>query len=438
MILPCVGSFTVPAAVAETGFPRDRIFTSDVSIYSSVIGYLLDPDKSVEQMGLEPSSEVICFVEDVSDEVDYVAGILVAIGWLQVPNKETRYHQNVRHEILANRSVYRAGVRQRLEALVEATGGIHYDDHDVRDVIAAAADDAGAFLYFNLPGFKFGYSKMFGDAEEAFGWGGVVVQEFLPEYSREVYESLVGKPITAVTYVSEGTSSDRVDDLPPKWVKIYANVTDRKKAGYLAANRELEIGVHARARDHEIQQFPIYNDEEITPDTQVAFVCVDGHTCLYYRDLFVHRLGAVASEQYFLMLLDGRVVTAMGLHLQHYHLQNSEVSDYIAETFGITKTSARYARLGKLFMLCLTSGDFKRFLMCTSPHMQFREPRGISTTSITVHPEGKTDRSVMKLALREKLDDGRFRLVYRADFRDDTWSEVLATWLRKWGDKRRE
>lgn len=44
------------------------------------------------------------------------------------------------------------------------------------------------------------------------------------------------------------------------------------------------------------------------------------------------------------MLLDGRVVTACGLNMSALH---SFKSGYVYETFGITRTSARYHRLGK-------------------------------------------------------------------------------------------
>jgi len=89
-------------------------------------------------------------------------------------------------------------------------------------------------------------------------------------------------------------------------------------------------------------------------------------------------------------------------------------------------------------MLCLTSGDFGRFWARLNPMSStFHPARGIQTTSITQHQEGKTDRSVMKMAAREPLKTGGFRLVYRADFRDDTWADCLALWLRRWGGKQR-
>jgi hypothetical protein len=38
---------------------------------------------------------------------------------------------------------------------------------------------------------------------------------------------------------------------------------------------------------------------------------------------------------------------------------------------------------------------------------------------------------------RETLDDGRFRIIYRGDFRDDSFADVVADWLRRHGERRR-
>ena len=65
------------------------------------------------------------------------------------------------------------------------------------------------------------------------------------------------------------------------------------------------------------------------------------------------------------------------------------------------------------------------------------EPLGIQTTSITVHEEGKTDRGALKVVSREILEDGRFRIIYRGDFRDDSFADVATDWLKKHGERRR-
>ena len=84
-------------------------------------------------------------------------------------------------------------------------------------------------------------------------------------------------------------------------------------------------------------------------------------------------------------------------------------------------------------MLLLTSGEMRDYLQITIHDIVLRELRGIATSSITKGEEGKTDRGVMKLWYREPLAHGGFLVKYRADFRDDTFSDVLVDWLEKHG-----
>ena len=102
----------------------------------------------------------------------------------------------------------------------------------------------------------------------------------------------------------------------------------------------------------------------------------------------------------------------------------------------VDKVAEEHERNVKLFMLLLTSGDMKKRL-CDILKLWLHEPAGIQTTSITVHEEGKTDRGALKVISRENLDDGRFRIIYRADFRDDSFAEVVTEWLKKHGERRR-
>jgi hypothetical protein len=63
--------------------------------------------------------------------------------------------------------------------------------------------------------------------------------------------------------------------------------------------------------------------------------------------------------------------------------------------------------------------------------------QGIQTTSITVHEEGKTDRGAVKVVSRETLDDGRFRIIYTGNLRDDSSADVVSDWLKKDGERGR-
>ena len=325
---------------------------------------------------------------------------------------------------------YRAHIRERLEGLVQRIAGIQYRVADVREEIELAVLQPDAFLYVNLPGYRGGYAKMFGDAEGCLSWNKTVTSELDPKESRGLLDRLTGFSCTALAYVHHG-----LDAMPDGWTVLFATPVGKERTDYLVANRDLPDRYAAlRIEDKPAKVYPIYDDEEITPQSHVTFLPTDKPTALYYRDLFVHRLGTTDACRFYLMAIDGRITTALGLNDQYLLLGKS---DYLSETFGITKTATRYARLGKLFMLCLTSGDMRRFLAQTQRAYSLREPAGIQTTSITQHEEGKTDRSVMKLVSREALPAGGFRIVYRANFRDDTWGDCIQTWLERWGNKSR-
>lgn len=178
-----------------------------------------------------------------------------------------------------------------------------------------------------------------------------------------------------------------------------------------------------------VSLYPIFNDDEITEDSKVQILEVDKDTCLYYRDLFVHKLGVAKAERYYLMMIDNKVVTAFGLHDREF---NAMKSNYVDEVFGISVSSKKYKRLGKLFMMCLTSGDFKKHLM-HKMNLGIRTLKGIKTSSKTSHHEGKTDRGVMRLIKREEQANGTFLVVYVGDFREDTYADCVKKWLKQYG-----
>ena len=224
------------------------------------------------------------------------------------------------------------------------------------------------------------------------------------------------------------------EEIPPPWKRVFGRPESREKALWIITNWSMQAYAENHTGFGNIRKLPIYDDHEITPASKFHVILVGLPTALYYRDLFVHRLGATTADRGFLLLVDGQVMTAFGVFIQDFLQFRTR---YLPEMFGITRSSRRYKRLGKLFMLLLTSGEMKKRL-CDILKLWLHEPAGIQTTSITVHEEGKTDRGALKVVSREKLDDGRFRIIYRGDFRGDSFADVIAEWLKKHGARKRD
>lgn len=428
IVLPCVGRWAVPTAAVAIGIKPEQIEASDLSLFSTLIGFLADPRHSVEELQITVPDQYAKFVANPKNEVDFAAGVMLAIKMMTTPAKNT-YAIEFRRELWARHADYRESLGIELQEQVDVLKGCRYDIQDVRTVMReiAEADDAGIFSYVNLPGYEGGYTKMYGVAEEQLWHPQLPTSEFSPDEALPTLDQLTDKKPTQLAYIHHGD-----EQMPFGWHKLMAISPAPDRIDYIVSNQDLKArSTVTRFTDGLAKRLPIFDDTcEITPESQISFLNVDKNTGLHFRDLFVHRLGQTRAEKYVLMLIDGKVVTSCGLLLRDVVLGKT---DYLAEVYGISVTSKRYARLGKLFMLALTSGDFKRWALGEMPQMHMSDLKGIQTASPALHHEGKTDRGVLKLVRRVPLKHGGFQLLYRGDFRDDTWADVLGKWFDKWG-----
>ena len=424
LVNPCAGEFTIPQAAISAGVAPDTIWASGISLFTSILGTLADPRRDFSELGIKFLEE-LPGRDSLADDLDIAAQVSLWLKFNQLPATKL-FGLNQRDEMWANWSAYRAALRAQLEALTRCLSGIHYEVRDLWEVIEEPREQNAVF-FASLPNVKRGYEKMF--TNDGIQWNAPATPQFEPKRFEEVLARLETRPGPSLIY----RSFPELPQVPQNWQLVYSHPTKIRRFNCVLSTR----GLPSRAEqvvDAKSQLFPVYDDQEINPDSKVEVVKVDRQTALYYRDLFVHRLGAkVVARIYFLIMIDGQVTTAFGLSDDKTALFKSE---YINETFGITRTSKRYHRLGKLFMLLLTSGEMRQRLLGLRK-LWAQNPRGIQTTSITQHEEGKTDRSVMKVFSREKREEGGWRIVYRADWRNDTFQDCLKQWLERWGDKKR-
>lgn len=421
--IPCAGQFSVAQAFLNHGGPKKRLLTSDITFYPSLLGYLFDPGKSLDELNIVNRSEL--FQPRNGDDLEIAAAAILAIRYEQIP-PTSQYNVNLRRELYQAKDTCLDSIRARLTELTAFMSGVRYDIRDTWDVLNEARQDPEALLFLYIPRYK-------GTAERemrrcGISWNDPRYRPYDRKAFRKMVDSLETCRCRVLLYVQK--SLEDLGETARNWRKVYAEPFTPKRTDYVLANTPTSMVYAAEdARPAPHRLFPIYDDHPITDASQIEFVEADAPTAFYYRDLFVHRMGNVEAQRYFLMLIDGGVSTALGLTMRDLFRGSSE---YVGLVFGITCTSVRYKRLGKLFMLCLTSGDFQSWLR-TQFNFGLREARGIRTAALAQHWEGKTDRSVMRLAFREQLPDGTFHLIYEGDFRKDTYQDCIRTWLKRWG-----
>lgn len=356
---------------------------------------------------------------DKTEDIDVLAETMYHLALDPLPCNN-QYNINKRKSMQLEKDKLVKEMKDQLATIHDRLKGIHYDIKDFRQVVDELQE--GDFLYVNPPTYRGGYEKMF--PYESVKWEQPEIAFFDDKEYADIVNKMFNSPATVLVY-SQKQVKMKCDNMHV----IYAQYMGGGRTDYIVSNKQLSSWSKTENKKVKTAIYPIFNDDEITPDSKITILEVDKDTCLYYRDLFVHKLGTTKAEAYYLMLIDGKVTTAFGLHRRDFF---SMKSNYIGEVFGISVSSVRYKRLGKLFMMCLTCGEFKKYLMSTF-NVGLRELRGIKTSSKTSFAEGKTDRGVMKLIKREQQNNGTYLVVYVGDFREDTYKDCLNKWLKNYG-----
>lgn len=435
VVMPAAGRFGATEALVKAGYPARQIYCSDIGLFSSLIGYLADPDLRLDDLQLTFRGTGLHLVEEQppEDDVDMAALVMVVMKYDQLLTKH-QYGMNLRREVLSQAQTYRAGLRSQLTTLLEGVGPIHYEIADLREPTndETLMADEHAALFLNPPGFSAtSYNKLFPGESVQWGSGKVPTEAWDEDAATALYEKLTDAPLLSVIY------SINAKNVPDSWTRLLAISRPGGRVDYIISTRDVDMSqsltLHSQTAGGQPRIFEVYADQEITPDSELEFVEIDRPTAMYYRDLFVHRLGTTQSEWYLGMLVDGRLVTVLGLNRQRFmHF----LSGYVKETFGISVTSQRYKRIGSLFMEALTTTSFRDWMRLHGRY-GIRKMLGIETTSLTRHEVSKIDRKMMRMVAKEQLPNGMWKLQYRADLREESFNDVLARWLETQAQHRR-
>jgi len=178
---------------------------------------------------------------------------------------------------------------------------------------------------------------------------------------------------------------------------------------------------------------PVFiSGDELTYDSKISFVSVPEQQALYYRDLFAHKLGNTGAEQYFLMLVDGKVFATVGL------MTNSLFglkSDRVFENYGFNSPVRNMPRANRLLMLAITCTEFADVLYRTASRVnRVYRLRGLRTTCLSKYRRVKLNNGILKALSCERLKEGRanggmYKILYDTDFREQDFKGVVRQFL---------
>ena len=427
LVIPCAGQFSIATVAVLAGWKKEDIWCSDVSLFTAVLSSYLNGEEAPEVKFLgEPPPY------DLGDQ----ASLLFFQKLLTVEMQAKQYYQmEYVRELRSNAKSYILRIRKQLNLMKEQIGGIHYEGCDLWKVLNREIVGDKTLIFLAPPSYKAGYEKMFDT-------GGQLVWEEAPAYSEfdpkvdylQVYKRIMSAQALGLLLVYDIPSRDCWKNA------LCVERTDwGKNGGILLCNRPKEVDVPksilgVRGKKFGPSKFPVLPFEQsIGRESKIEMHQVEGSTAMYYRDLFAHGLGMCASSASYLFTVDGFIFGVVGIGGAFDRNYRAQVDGkrYATEMYAFTAPS-RFSRLNRLL---------KMLLLAEEARAQIDKPEklkffaGLSSTCISKYPEFKVHRGIFQLVVREKMDDGRYKLRYRAFWSGKTFEEVLGEWVKKYGMK---
>jgi hypothetical protein len=150
LVLPCSGRFTDAETAVNAGWDPARIEASDISLFSSLIGYRA-AGKSTGALGVRFSEFLADFQEYVGTPLE-TAAVMLGLKVCQL-NQNNNYDAEIIEELLTNRANYLNQMFESTEGLINRLKGINYEIRDVLDHWESGTQDPNACCYVSPPGY---------------------------------------------------------------------------------------------------------------------------------------------------------------------------------------------------------------------------------------------------------------------------------------------
>ena len=432
LIVPCVGRFTLPQVARAVGWASEAIETSDISLYSSVIGYHA-ARRDIADLGIRYSEDLACLQGHIDD--GHAAGAaMFAMKLGQLRRSETYYSRTFRDELMRDRDGYVHQFQERADEMRAALGPVAFQTADLFDELERCRDAEDALVYINPPGYGGGYTRMF-DFGETVTWDAPDVAEFHPKdgVPKITAWALEAKCLVFWYRIREVTDEERP-------YVVFGHEQNPGVVDYVLCNRPEIVRREAKPRkvtDTQPDKAPIIPYEhDITRESVIACKAVPKQVALYYRDLCAHKLGVTRAERYFVLMIDGYIFGVTGIFVSDLNRRRMIEGAYpVQETFGFT-VPCQYQRMVRLLMMCLTTEQFLGQIKDTMNGAAYADPIMFHTTCLSDVPEPKTNRGILKIVNRERLPNGKWKTKHIGPFRPEGYQEALGKWLEKHAVKR--
>jgi len=258
---PSAGRFAGAEILANIRIPSKEIYCSDISLFSSILGYYLS-NKEIKQLQISINDENVFEADMETNTTENIARLLLSLKYFTM--KETNnYISSYKRSLIENKEFHIQNLSESLKSLYDKLNGIHYDILDLLK-IEDELQDKEKFYFIDPPIYSSDdYIKMF-DTNGKITWAQPEISYFDPKVQiNPLLKKYLNAKATIILYISVNKEKKLDDFNLQGWTKIYLKKEPTGRRDYLLVNKESNIRIVERPTDTITSiNCPIYSLED--------------------------------------------------------------------------------------------------------------------------------------------------------------------------------
>lgn len=425
---PCAGAFAMAHIAAQAGYKTSEIETSDVAMFTSIMGYAITG---------KPLDELEIKAQGFTDEEmrDPAIALYAQLYLRTVKQAGKEYFYNIMRDLEYRRDEHIRFIREQLQRAHESLHGMSYRPLDMWKHLDEVLDDPHALVIANPPTYTAGFEKWY-DTGGRMSWKEPEYGIFDPAtglselmskcedakclivcYEENEPGKTAGHPVFARYGVRNG-------------VNVYLTTNRPDEATALAEGKKITRPNEGKLNPLDCSMLP--RDYVITQKSRVQLAQIERAEAQYYRQLWTHNFVGSSAPINVAVLVDGKVAGVFGVDKAALTMGafGTQVSDAVFLMYGMTVPHKEY-RLNRLLTMLAQN---RTFINSICSDLEREKAKSLKTVQMTKYPEAKEMRGLMKLT--KKIPDKKmgYRLTYESELIDRTEKDTLKEWL--WREER--
>ena len=420
---PCAGAFAMSHIAAQCGYKPSEIEASDVSMFTSIMGYAIT-GQSLEELEIRADGFT-------NEELLDPAVALYAWKYLKATRNAGReYGYELMVDLEARREYYIDSLRAQLDRAKQLLHGMSYRPLDMWKHLEECYDDPHCLVVANPPTYAAGFEKWY-DTGGRMTWKEPEYGIFDPKTGlTELFDKMKDAKCLLMCYEENAPGLTAGHPVFARYgvrdgINVYLTTNRPDEATMLAEGKMITRPNEGKLEPLDCSILP--RDYEITRKSKIQITQIERTAAQYYRKLWTHNFVGSSAPINMAVLIDGKLAGVFGLDKSALTMGafGTQVSDAVFLMYGMTVPHKTY-RLGRLLQM-LTQNKALIMSICTD--LEKEKAKTLKTVQMTKYPESKEMRGLMELT--KKVPDKKmgWRLTYESPLYDRTNDETLDEWL---------